>query len=134
MTDSVWTARKNNGQAIRVENNLPIVSLIFPLGENKKWDGNKLNAREEDEYEMMDIGRSFTQGSNDFQETVTVVQEDLPDIFVESKYKIEVYGKGQGLVYKEINLVNYRQGDDYGLQKVESGLRYFQTLIEYGKD
>ena len=53
--DSVWTARRTSIQGIQVENNIPFVKLIFPVEESKSWDGNVLNTRDFDEYEMINI-------------------------------------------------------------------------------
>ena len=132
--DSIWTARKDERTAVLVENNVPMVNLTFPFKENKIWDGNKLNDKSEDEFEMIQIRQPYTDSFGSYERTVTVIQEDLPDIFVKSILKKEIYAEDKGLVFKESIILNYRQGDDYGLEIIESGLKYFQHLVEYGEE
>lgn len=132
--DSIWTARKDERTAVLVENNVPIVNLTFPFRENMVWDGNKLNDKSEDEFEMIDIRQPYTDFFGSYEQTVTVIQEDNPDIFVKSISKKEIYSEDKGLVYKENIIINYRQGQDYGKELIESGLKYFQHLVEYGEE
>jgi hypothetical protein len=133
-TDSVWTARRDDLTAIRVENNVPVISLTFPLSENKSWDANGLNSKATDEFKMVNIGQPFTGSYGSFDETVTVVQEDIPDRIVNFVSKKEIYSKDVGLVYKENIILNYKQGDFLGLEVVNSGIRYFQSVLEYGEE
>lgn len=132
--DSIWTARKDEFAAVMVENNVPKVKLSFPVSESKTWDGNRLSGMNADEYEMINVGYSYEGVYKAFAETITVIQEILPDVLVKTISQKEVYAKNIGLVYKENIILNYKQGDDYGLEKVESGIRYFQHLKEYGEE
>ena len=132
--DSIWTARKDERTAVLVENNIPMVNFTFPFKETKTWDGNKLNDKNEDEFEMIQIRQPYTDSFGSYERTVTVIQEDLPDIYVKSISKKEIYSEDRGLVYKENIILNYKQGDYYGLEIIESGLKYFQHLIEYGEE
>jgi len=131
--DSIWTARKYDQYAVSIENNIPIVSLTFPVKENKTWDGNKLNDLGEDEFEMIDVDQPYSSNSFEYEKTVTVIQEELPDIYVQSILKKEIFAEGQGLIYKENSTLNYRQGDDYSNEVIETGIKYIKQLIEYGE-
>jgi len=133
-TDSIWTARKDEIRAIRVENNVPVISLTFPLGENKSWDANGLNSQAENEFEMINIGDSFSGAYASFDHTVTVIQEEIPDRIVNFISKKEIYSKDIGLVYKENIILIYKQDDYLGLEIVDSGIKYFQSLVEYGEE
>jgi len=133
-TDSVWTARKDEMRAIRTENNVPYVNLVFPLAENKSWDGNGFNEKDSDEYEMVDVEQAFEGQFGSFDKSVTVIQEYIPDIYINFISKKEVYSKDIGLVYKENIILKYKQGDDYGSEIIESGIRYFQSILEYGQE
>lgn len=132
--DSVWTARKDSRTANMIENNVPVVNLTFPLIENKTWDGNRLNNKNEDEFEMMDINQPYSDSIGIHESTVTVIQEDLPDKIVKFISRKEIYAKGKGLIYKEKIILNYKQGDFLGMEIIESGLRYLQYLEEYGQE
>lgn len=134
--DSVWTARANATQAIRVENNVPVLKLVFPFRENKKWNANAFNAGQEDEYEMVNLFKPFpSQDSAAFENTVTVVQEEVTDNILFREIRKEVYADSIGLVYKEIIDVEYCADEDcLGQAIIESGFEYRQHLIEYGKE
>lgn len=130
--DSIWTARMDGNGAVRVENNVPTVKLTFPLKENKTWDGNKLNEKREDEFEMVNVKQPFSTSVGSYEKTVTVIQEELPDYIVKFIFQKEVYAEGTGLVYKEYIILEYDQKN--GQQTVESGIRYYQRLIEYEEE
>ena len=132
--DSIWTARKDDRTAIMVENNVSMINLTFPINENKIWDGNKLNDRSEDEFEMINIKQPYSDSFGSYNHTVTVIQEDLYDIIVKSISKKEIYSEDKGLVYKENIILKYKQDEYLGLEIIDSGLKYFQYLIEYGEE
>jgi hypothetical protein len=139
-TDSIWTARVDKQTAVRVEHNIPVVSLTFPLLENKTWDGNKLNAYDEEEFEMINIDESYSDSFNSYGQTVTVIQEYLPDYIDNYISRKEIYSKDQGLIYKENIILIYKQdevkgdGAYIGKEIVETSLVYYQHLIEYGEE
>lgn len=132
-TDSIWTARIDDRAAVRVEHNVPVVSLTFPLEEHKTWDGNKLNGWDEKKFEMINIGEEFSDSFGSFESTVTVIQEDLPDPIVNRIFKKEIYAINIGLVIKEIFIQIYAQ-PTADPPKPETSLVYFQHLIEYGEE
>lgn len=132
--DSIWTARKDGYSAITVENNVPFVKLTFPLEENKKWDGNRFNDAEKDEYEMIDVDKGYSTEFDTFGKSVTIIQEDFPINFEKKIFKREVYAEGIGLVEKENTTLFFLQEEFWGLEKINSGIKYFQYLTEHGKD
>ena len=131
--DSIWTARKDSYSAISVENNVPFVKLTFPLAENKKWDGNKYNDADKDEYEMIQINKEYTTEFNSFGKSVTIIQEDFPVNVEKKDFRKEVYAEGIGLVEKEYTVLIYLQDEFLGLEMINSGIKYFQYLIDHGK-
>ena len=132
--DSIWTARKTERTAIMVENNMPIIKLSFPIGDSVSWDGNRLNDQPFDEYKMVNINTSFSNESTSYNNTLTVVQEDLSDPFVQNNLEREIYAENIGLIFKDITRILYAQNEYYGLQKINSGIKYYQSLTEYGKE
>lgn len=132
--DSVWTSRKDDLRAVRVENNVPVINLTFPLKENKTWDANGLNEKPPASFEMVKVGQPYAGLNHSFNETVTVIQEYIPDKVVNFISKKEVYSRNIGLVYKENIKLIYRQGDVLGKEIIDSGIRYFQSLSEYGEE
>lgn len=133
-TDSVWTVRKDNIRVIRTENNIPVINLVFPISENTSWDANGFNEHEPDKYEMVEAGKPFDGEFVSFDQTVTVIQEDIPDTFIAFLFSREIYAEDVGLVYKENIKLKFKQGDDYGNEIVDSGIRYFQSIIEHGQE
>ncbi len=131
--DSIWTARKDEQVAILVENNVPLIKLAFPLKEGKTWDGNGLNANHADEYELVNVGLSYVGEHDSFEKTAMVIHEDIPDYIVNFKSRREVYAENVGLVYKENVILNFNQ-DNIGAGIVDSGLKYYQHLVEYGEE
>ena len=134
VTDSVWTARKDEFRAIRVENNIPLIRLTFPVKENKKWDANGLNDLGADEYEMKGVGSEYSGAFQTFDQTVTIIQEDIPDKIVNFVSKKEIYAMEVGLVYKENIILKFKQGEFLGEEIIDSGFKYFQSLKEYGQE
>ncbi len=132
--DSLWTARKDSRTAVLVENNVPSVRLTFPLEEMKVWDANKLNSNGEDEFQMINVDKPFADDFGSYEKTVTVIQEDIPDLIVNTISKKEVFSEDLGLVYKENIVLKYKQDEFIGLEIIETGIKYFQHLIENGKE
>lgn len=130
--DSIWTSRKDDRTATLVENNVAIVSLTFPLVENKTWDGNKLNGEDEAQFEMKDIQKPYEDSYGYYQESVTVIQDYLPPNVVNYISQKEIYARGIGLVYKENVKLEYQQNGPEGI--IRSGLKYYQHLLEYGEE
>ena len=131
--DSLWTARKDERKAVKVENNVPIVKLTFPLGDSVVWDGNSLNDKNLDEFTMLDLNRAYSSEFGSYTNTATVLQEFLPDLNVNWISRKEIYAQSLGLVYKENIVLIYNQSA-IGAEIIDSGLRYYQHLIEYGKE
>ena len=131
--DSLWTARIYEGKAVMVENNVPIVKLTFPLADSISWDGNSLNDKNTDEFTMLEVNKAFPGAFGTYDNTTTVIQEYLPDVKVNWISRKEVYAEAVGLVYKENIVLIYNQSA-LGAEIIDSGLRYYQHLIEYGKE
>lgn len=137
--DSIWMARVDNKTAVRIEHNVPIVSLTFPLKESKTWDGNKLNGKSEKEFKMINVGEPYSDIYGSHEKTVTVIQEYFPDVIVKNISEKEIYSKKKGLVYKENIKLIYKQDKPeenifYPPQTVDTSLGYYQHLIDYGEE
>lgn len=133
--DSVWTAIRDKEKAVVKENNVPFVKIVFPIGENKQWDGNKMNTVGEEKYFMTGIGQAYKIGDKVYPETMVIVQKDNPDTLLVRERKFEIYGKNIGLIYKENIHLNYcDELDCIGEGKIESGTKYKQELITHGKE
>lgn len=131
-----WTARKNENQAILVEDNIPFLKISFPVSDNKIWDGNVLNTLPQDDYVLDSLlSRYITPAQDTIANTLTVIQGNNEDFTVELVRRYEIYGLHIGLVYKEDILLQYCTNTDcLGQEKVESGHEYRQYLVESGRE
>lgn len=133
--DSLWATYRNEIQAIVYENNIPVMKLVFPLMERKKWDANSLSSKASDEYEMIDLFVPYQENGLDFNSTVTVLQEENLDSLIFFDFRKEIYAKNLGLVEKTVSRLKFCQDDScIGQKIIEEGRQYKQVLIEYGME
>lgn len=136
--DSVWTARANSRRAILVENNIPVVKLVFPFSNSLQWNGNALNAKPADTYELQSTAETLLEEIHSpldtlLNESVTVVQSNMTSLVNDSVF-LETYVKRVGLFYKKSRAIQYCNEEScLGQDIIEYGRDYRQTLIAYGK-
>jgi hypothetical protein len=133
-SEKVCTVRKDNIRYVRTEGNLPVIHFVFPLRDSKTWDSNGLNGHEPDQFQMTNLNEPYNTEFNSYNETVTVIQEDIPDYIDQFVSKKEIYSKSAGLIFKENIILDFKQGDFLGEEIVDSGIRYFQSLVEHGEE
>ncbi len=136
--DSIWWAKKDMKTAIVVENNIPIIKLVFPLEENKSWDANSVNVLEEDTYILRNVGMTFTDTSGigaSYDKTVIIEQENINENIIYRDQQTEIYAENIGLVYKERIFLNYCDEDDCrGQNIIDTGTDFRMVIIENGKE
>lgn len=140
-----WSARREDVRAVVNEGNIPFLKLIFPLANGLTWNGNTYNTLGGDQYcgagnsscdiySTENIHKSFTLTSgSSFDDTITVIQSDNTDPIVKRDVRTEVYGKGVGLISKEVTILNYCTTQCQGKsQFINTGVVYRQNIIAYG--
>lgn len=140
--DSVWTARTSPQRVVVVENNVPIVKLVFPFSNGLSWDANALNSREADTYELVATPPVLNEeiesplDSALLKDMLTVIQEQSQDTIITRVEASETYAENLGLVYKKSLRLQYCNSEPecIGLGILESGRIYRQTLTAYGKE
>lgn len=133
--DSVWTARLNTYQAVRVENNVPYVKLSFPLREGKSWNGNVLNSRQEESYQARNLGAEIEAGDSLYSNTVTILQREVPDTIVFYDVRREYFARNTGLIKKEYIQLNYCTSQEcFGQRQIDSGRKLLMELVANGKE
>ncbi len=133
--DSIWTSRVNTHYAVVTEHNIPKMKIVFPVENNKTWNGNALNNLIEDEYRMINIGDTYTVNNTGYSNTITIEQEDLDDVIVKTDLRKEIFADSIGLIYKENVILNFcTEASCIGQEKIETGIDYRQYLIEYGEE
>jgi len=122
----VWFETRTVSCAERVEENIRLVKLIFPVRESQQWNGNTYNTLGEQMYQYETIHTPGAIGNIPLDSTLTVLQKSIYTIIGED-YQKEVYATGIGLVYKKyVSLVKDPVGN------ITSGIDYSYTLKSYG--
>lgn len=134
-TDSLWTARVDSRMAIRNENGVDLVKLIFPPTERSRWNGNQFNNLSEDTYELRNVNQPYSVGSQTFTETVTVLQQNDSTLVSQDK-RIEVYARQVGLVYKETVQLQFCSSTPtcVGKAQIDFGVRRYVRVASYGME
>jgi hypothetical protein len=137
-----WSAENDTKELVISEENIPYLKLKFPATLGKTWDGNTYNDetvpssnQHEDLYEIKETGKSLELGDVSLSEYVRVQQEDNQEFIVYFDKRNEIYAVDVGLVYREIEQLQYcTSADCLGDQVVESGIIYKQTITAYGEE
>ena len=131
--DSVFLAKKEIDKALKTENNVTYVKLIFPVSEGLKWNGNAYNSLGNNTYELKKLNQSFQTNGQNFPQTLTIIQQN-DSTLVDLKRRLEVYAVGIGMIYQEkINLSYCNSGDCLGKGKIDFGTKYILKIKSYEK-
>jgi hypothetical protein len=135
--DSIWTARRNNINGIQIENNVPVVKIVFPVQDGKVWDGNALNTKNREEFTLERSSESIVitspVSSMEFPEFAKVTQSDFIDGITVDDVRIEVFVPDIGLVYKQRLILQYNTDPEFlGSGVIDRGTDFEQWIIEYG--
>lgn len=145
----VWQVSMDKTRAIKTEENLSFIKLIFPATKGKKWDGNV----------FFDSNKEFTVASNEiaiFQDWSYKIEEvDLSRTYNEVTYpKVlfvshtdeesliskrlseEYYAEGVGLVERKMEIFDTQDGDTSKswLDRAQKGFQLNQTLLTFTKN
>ena len=137
--DSIWTARKSERRMVVVENNVPLIKLVFPFRDELQWDGNALNSASPQTYTLTTTDSTLRKEIGPDLDSLTdrsrtVVQREL-ETLVNDSILLETYGQGVGLLYKKSYILRYCAEEScIGQKQIESGRAYRQTLVAYGKE
>lgn len=123
----VWYSCLTDAYAERLEENVRITRMAFPVRNGTKWDGNGFNEVAAQLFEYDEIDEPFVTGLFSFDSTVTVIQE-ISSNLIEENNQYEIYARHVGLVYKR-----YKDVDkDFVSGNIVSGVDYTWELTEYG--
>src|SRR5690606_19628251 len=122
-------------QAVRVENNVPLVKLVFPLKDGSTWNGNSLNTRQEENYQARNLDVAIEVGENLYNNTVTIIQREVMDTIVYQDIRREFYARDIGMIKKEYIQLNYCSSQEcFGQKQIDSGRRLYMQLVANGKE
>jgi hypothetical protein len=105
--------------------NIKTIPLIFPVKQNKVWDGNQLNNKGPQPFVYKKVGTARRINGITYAESLMVQQIEDSTFFDQFRDR-EYYGKDVGLISKEhINFTT--------ITKNRSGSRANWTLLQYKK-
>lgn len=123
---NVWTATLTPSQALKNEENITYVKLVFPLKKNKTWDGNSFNANQQQDYKITALHEPFSDGGLTFDSTLTVLQNEFRTL-IGDHYQSEIYARGVGMIAKKSIALDKEidgtiiRGVDYSYRLLETG-------------
>jgi hypothetical protein len=151
----VFSAQREATRAMRTEENLRLIPLIFPPLEGRRWNGNQYVASDTRiivageslelfkgwDYRILSGAQAETIGERNYESVVAVRMADFESL-VERRLVIEKYARGVGLVYREYLIAdtqcrqccagNTSQCLDIDwFAKAEKGFLMRQTLIDF---
>jgi hypothetical protein len=143
---SSWSVRVSKFESVVSEGNVPYLKIDGPLVNGKVWNGNQYNSEVGTEkcadsddhtcdlYTLSDLGKSFPTDSLSFDNTLTVIENNNADPIVAQDIRTEVYARKVGLIHRDITQLEFCSSDPscVGTQFVNKGLKYSQSLVEYG--
>ena len=141
---NTWTVFTDKTRAIRTEENLKFVKLVFPISKGLRWDGNvfldkdiKIQVAGETiepyknwKYKMEEIDADYNF-NNQTVAALVINQVDETSIIDRRKVK-EYYGKGIGLLKKEMTILDSdgSKPTETWEKKAQKGFVTTWTLIE----
>lgn len=102
ISDSVWTihdvwyAYRSGSHLVASEENVKYLKMVFPVKENKSWNGNVYNTGQEQEYTIVKADEPFTVSGINFSNGV-LVEEQNDTSLIHKYYRTAWYAKGSGL-------------------------------------
>jgi hypothetical protein len=110
----IWSAEINDKQAVRTEENLRFLRLVFPMDRRSEWNGNlwidpfrsiivagqNIRPFTNWSYEVDSIGIARNIGNFSFDDALIVTEVDETNI-IERRLSRSIYAKGVGLVFRE---------------------------------
>jgi hypothetical protein len=125
----VWASNLTQSTAEKVEENVRFVKLVFPIVEDKQWNGNAYNTKDPQDYTYYHVFMPYTVNGVTFDSTVTVIQASDTTNLVEPTNEFEVYAKHVGLIYKRF--MDVKKLPPY-LDSITSGVDYTMKIITFG--
>ncbi len=125
---NVWTALVTKTRALKTEDNVTYVKLVFPAKMNNYWDGNSFNTLQHKEYKITQIHQPYLELDYSFDSTLTVLQQDFTTLIGED-YQYEIYATGVGMISKKF--VSLEKEIDGSIIR---GVDYSYRLIEFGSE
>ena len=142
----VWVAALTNQQAIRTEENIKFIKIIFPTKKGNSWDGNafidpNLSVQIAEEsvqmfknwnYRTLTVDQPATINGKLYPKVMTIEQANNENL-IELRQSSEKYARGVGLVSRSMRILDTQkinQGSTAWALKAERGFEIEQILID----
>jgi hypothetical protein len=129
-----YAVKQTPDKILTTIDNQTVFSLVFPIDEKVRWNGNSFNSGDPEEYSYESVNEPSTVSEKLFDQTITVVER--MDSSVINKYTgLKKYALGIGLVYDDQVSFEYCQTQEClnsDVRKVESGFRRTRKVRESG--
>lgn len=99
--EKVWTGTLLSNMAVRLEDNINYIKLVFPMSLNQQWNGNAMNTIGTWNYQYTALNTPAIVGGVRFDSTITVLQINQSSL-LGNQYYYEQYATGVGLLYREV--------------------------------
>lgn len=132
----VWFVLKTKEKVEKIEEDVRLTKLVFPIRANKEWDANALNALNARIFEYENIHQPFNVLNQNFDSTVTTINID-PANLVNEYRNTEVYGLNKGLIYRSFVDVQLRTDTILSLpwyERVRTGVIFTMKAQEFGQE
>lgn len=142
---NTWTVQIDQNRAIRTEENLKFIKLVFPFSKGLRWDGNafldtdiKVLAGDENiqpyknwKYRIEDTASDITYKGQKIKALKVNLVSDTS--IIDLRNVVEHYAKGIGLVKKEMAIfdTNTSQPNVSWNIKAQKGFSHTLTLIDF---
>lgn len=144
VTDA-WSAELNEDYAVRTEENLRFVKLVFPIDKDRNWEGNQFDEltrvdvageliwvyKDWGDYRVIADGIPVLANGKAYSDAVIIQQADF-ESDVELRQSTEYYAPNIGLIRKEMSILDTQclcPGEEW-IEKAEAGFILSQHLIE----
>lgn len=141
---NTWTTYTDKTRAIRTEENLKFIKLVFPLKKGLRWDGNvfldedikidvageSIEAYKNWKHKMEEIDENFNFNGTDVKSVRVNLVDDAS--IIDRRKVTEYYGKGIGLLKKEMIILDSdgSRPNDPWEKKAQKGFIHTLRLIE----
>ena len=144
----IWSGRLEDRRAIRTEENLSFIKLVFPPNLNVNWDGNALFDQNVEiviageplrpyqgwDYQIVGNEGSYSYEGFQSDDVIDVLQVDETSL-IDRRYSLERFARGGGLVEKELRLLECQcisvPASVPWEEKAEKGVILYQRLISF---
>ena len=128
----VWTANRTQTTLEKKEENITYLKLVFPVKQDKQWNGNTYNALGDKEYQITSVDQHETINALSFDSVATVTQFQKKDI-IDTIDEAEKYARNIGLIYKKRDSLYFSYSSITQNYSDAVGYRFTQKIISYGK-